>query len=226
MRGMSLFRFLLVLPLLLCCSCVTRTSGLVFRHAQPVYSANIEDLRAGKGKLYTDGKEQYVELPRYRVHSYTRVVGTMDDRTRHRYVEEGTALYRVQHALRREYSGMRNGRQCYTMKTCDLPRLDARGGKPCTVVFSPVPAEEAEAVKARCKVRPARQEHLQGRSTHSESRWYTPAVYAAGIPLLVGVDVPLTVAQNLCLLPLAAVIALWPDPEGKDDEAAPKGGER
>lgn len=216
---MTAFRSLpLLLPLLLCCSCVTRTSSLVFRYAQPTYTADMEDLAAGKGTLYTDGKEQYVELPRYRVHSSSPVVGTIDDFTRTRRTEEGRALYHISHCRIREYSGIRQGKRYYSIKPGTPPRLDERGTKHHTLAFSLIPAEEAETVKARCTVRPLRQAHIKGRHFHREDRWYTPAVYAAGIPLLLCVDMPLTVAENICMIPLIPVIALWPDPEGPAKE--------
>lgn len=214
MQAVTSFRSLiLLLPLLLCCSCVTRMSALVFRYAETDYKADMADLYAGKGALYTDGKAQYVELPRYRVRYLYPVFGTIDDHPRCTSQElQGSALYRISDAfVFREFKT--NNRLYYVAQAAEPPRLDKPGTEKSRLGMILVDEAQAAAVKARAKRRPLRQENIRGTSVDSERHGYTPAVYAAGMPLLLCVDVPLTVVQNVCLLPLVPVVALWPDPK-------------
>lgn len=216
---MNPFRYLLLLlPLLLCCSCVTRTSALVFRYAEADYEADMADLYAGKGVLYTDGKAQYVELPRYRVRYLYPVFGTIDDHPRCTSQQlQGNALYRISDALVFcEYKA--NNRLYYVAKRAEPPRLDKPGSEKLRLALRRADEAEAAAVKARAKRSPLRQENISGTCVDSERSGYAPAVYAAGVPLLLCVDVPLTVVQNVCLLPLVPVIALWPDADGSAEE--------
>lgn len=212
---MTPFRCLLLLmTLLCCCSCVTRTSAWVFRYARNDDVADMAELYAGNGALYRDGAEQYVELTRYRVRSLRPVVGTMDDHPRITSREpRGTALYRVaaQH-ISRPYTDAK-GRLYYRWEQGTPPRLDAPGTEKLRLHLCRVEETEAAAVKARAKRCSLRQQNIEGSCADSERTRYAPVVYAAGIPLLLGVDVPLTIAQNICLLPLVPVLALWPDPE-------------
>lgn len=215
MQAMTAFRSLiLLLPLLLCCSCVTRTSALVFRYAGADYKADMADLYAGKGVLYTDGKAQYVELPRYRVRYLYPVFGTIDDHPRCTSQElQGSALYRVSDSLVFcEYK--ENNRLYYVAQRTEPPRLDKPGSEKLGVWLCRVDEGEAAVVKARAKRRPLRQTNISGICVDRERCGYAPAVYVAGVPLLLCVDVPLTMAQNICLLPAAAVVALWPDQPG------------
>lgn len=215
MGVMTPFRcLLLLLPLLLCCSCVTRTSAWVFRYAENDDVADMAALYAGKGTLYRDGAEQYVELPRYRVRSIRPVFGTIDDHPRITSREpRGTALYRIagQH-FSRPYTNEK-GRLYYTWEQGIPPRLDRPGTEKLRLHLCRVGEAEAAAVKARAKRCSLRQQNIEGSCVDSERTPYAPVVYAAGIPLLLGVDVPLTIVENICLLPLVPVIALWPDPE-------------